>query len=98
MALAFAIAAAAFLGAFAPQPWILVVAQFLTGVGVGADFPTSASYVSEMMRTGIAAVDRGQHDLDRERSAFRQEGQRGDAAGRGPRCRRGVTQRTGRAP
>ncbi|MGJ0507304.1 MAG: MFS transporter [Methylocystis sp.] len=43
------IAAAALLGAFAPQPWLLVVAQFLTGVGVGADFPTSSSYVSEMM-------------------------------------------------
>nr|WP_255679735.1 MFS transporter [Methylocystis sp. WRRC1] len=43
------IAIASALGAFAPDPWLLVPAQFLTGVGVGADFPTSASYVSEMM-------------------------------------------------
>jgi MFS transporter, putative metabolite transport protein len=43
------IALAAVIGAFAPHPWVLVLAQFLTGVGVGADFPTSASYVSEMM-------------------------------------------------
>lgn len=38
------IAIASALGAFAPDPWLLVPAQFLTGVGVGADFPTSASY------------------------------------------------------
>lgn len=43
------IAVASAIGAFAPDPWLLVPAQFLTGVGVGADFPTSASYVSEMM-------------------------------------------------
>lgn len=40
---------AALMGALAPHPWMLVLAQFLTGIGVGADFPTSASYVSEMM-------------------------------------------------
>ncbi|WP_363351944.1 MFS transporter [Methylocystis echinoides] len=43
------IALAAALAAFAPHPWLLVPAQLLTGMGVGADFPTSASYVSEMM-------------------------------------------------
>jgi putative MFS transporter len=43
------IAFGALLGAFAPHPWVLVPAQFLTGVGIGADFPTSAAYVSEMM-------------------------------------------------
>lgn len=44
-----AIGLAALLGALAPDPWVLVLAQFLTGVAIGADFPTSASYVSEMM-------------------------------------------------
>jgi MFS family permease len=43
------IAFGALLGAVAPHPWVLVPAQFLTGVGIGADFPTSAAYVSEMM-------------------------------------------------
>ncbi len=43
------LALAAMLGALAPDPWIVVLAQFLTGVGIGADFPTSATYVSEMM-------------------------------------------------
>ncbi len=43
------ISVAAILGAAAPNPWLVIVAQFLTGVGVGSDFPTSASYVSEMM-------------------------------------------------
>lgn len=40
---------AGLLAAVAPQPFVLVLAQFLAGVGIGADFPTSASYVSEMM-------------------------------------------------
>ncbi len=44
-----ALALAALLGALAPDPWVLVLAQLLTGVAIGADFPTSASYVSEMM-------------------------------------------------
>ena len=40
---------AGLIGAAAPNPWFIVVAQFLLGVGVGSDFPTSASYVSELM-------------------------------------------------
>ena len=40
---------AGLIGAAAPNPWFILVAEFLLGVGVGSDFPTSASYVSEMM-------------------------------------------------
>jgi len=40
---------AGLIGAAAPNPWFIAVAQFLLGVGVGSDFPTSASYVSELM-------------------------------------------------
>ncbi|WP_036285108.1 MFS transporter [Methylocystis sp. ATCC 49242] len=40
---------AALLGAFASDPWMLVAAQLLSGAGVGADFPASATYVSETM-------------------------------------------------
>lgn len=40
---------AGLIGAAAPNPWFILVAQFLLGVGVGSDFPTSASYVSELM-------------------------------------------------
>lgn len=40
---------ASLVGAFAFDPWILVVSQFLLGVGIGADFPASAAYVSELM-------------------------------------------------
>lgn len=36
-------------GALARDPWILVLAEFMAGLGIGADFPTSAAYVSEMM-------------------------------------------------
>lgn len=43
------IALAGFIGATAPDPRFILFAQFLLGVGVGIDFPTSASYVSEMM-------------------------------------------------
>lgn len=43
------IVAASTTAALATHPWMIVLAQFVTGVGVGADFPTSASYVSEMM-------------------------------------------------
>ncbi len=40
---------AGLIGAVAPNPWFILVAEFLLGVGVGSDFPTSASYVSELM-------------------------------------------------
>ncbi len=43
------IALAGVIGAAAPDPRFILLAQFLLGVGVGIDFPTSASYVSEMM-------------------------------------------------
>ena len=43
------IAIAGVIGAAAPSPWFILLAEFLLGVGVGSDFPTSASYVSEMM-------------------------------------------------
>ena len=43
------IALAGFIGAAAPDPRFILFAQFLLGAGVGIDFPTSASYVSEMM-------------------------------------------------
>lgn len=39
----------ALVGAFAFDPWILVLSQFLLGAGIGADFPASAAYVSEIM-------------------------------------------------
>ena len=40
---------ASLIGAIAPNPWLILVAEFLLGIGVGSDFPTSASYVSELM-------------------------------------------------
>jgi len=40
---------AGLIAAAAPSPWFILVAEFLLGVGVGSDFPTSASYVSELM-------------------------------------------------
>lgn len=43
------IVVAALLGAAAPGPSFVLAAQFLLGVGIGIDFPTSASYVSEIM-------------------------------------------------
>lgn len=44
-------ALACLIGAVALDPWFVLVAQFLIGVGVGVDFPTSSSYVSELMPT-----------------------------------------------
>lgn len=45
-----AIIALAFLiGAAAPNARFILLSQFLLGVGVGIDFPTSGSYVSELM-------------------------------------------------
>ena len=43
------IALACFIGAAAPNARVILLAQFLLGVGVGIDFPTSGSYVSELM-------------------------------------------------
>ena len=43
------IAFACVAAAAAPNAWFVLLAQFLLGVGVGIDFPTSASYVSEFM-------------------------------------------------
>lgn len=43
------IALAAILSALAWNPWQLICAQFLTGVGVGMDFPVSSSYMAECM-------------------------------------------------
>ena len=40
---------AGLIAAIAPSPWLILAAEFLLGVGVGSDFPTSASYVSELM-------------------------------------------------
>jgi MFS transporter, putative metabolite transport protein len=37
------------IGAFAVGPWMLAAGQFVAGVGIGMDFPTSGSYVSEIM-------------------------------------------------
>jgi MFS transporter, putative metabolite transport protein len=43
------IATAGLIGAFAFEPWLLIVSEFVAGLGIGADFPTSAAYVSELM-------------------------------------------------
>ncbi|MBM3561934.1 MAG: MFS transporter [Alphaproteobacteria bacterium] len=43
------IALACFIGALAPNARLILLSQFLLGVGVGIDFPTSGSYVSELM-------------------------------------------------
>jgi len=43
------IVVAALIGAAAPDPRFVLATQFLLGVGIGIDFPTSASYVSEIM-------------------------------------------------
>src|SRR5262245_32424480 len=39
----------------AREPSLIVVGQFLIGVGIGIDFPASGSYVSEIMRAPYAA-------------------------------------------
>ncbi len=38
----------ALLSALAPSIWLLILFRFLLGVGVGADYPISASYVAEI--------------------------------------------------
>jgi MFS transporter, putative metabolite transport protein len=43
------IAAAGLIGALAREPWMLLLSEFVAGLGIGADFPTSAAYVSELM-------------------------------------------------
>ncbi|TLG75584.1 MFS transporter [Methylocystis sp. B8] len=43
------IALACFIGAAATNPRLILLSQFLLGVGVGVDFPTSGAYVSELM-------------------------------------------------
>jgi len=43
------IALASFIGAAAPNARVILLSQFLFGVGVGIDFPTSGAYVSELM-------------------------------------------------
>ncbi|MFO1148306.1 MAG: MFS transporter [Alsobacter sp.] len=47
------LAAGAFLCAWAPAAWVLVAGQFVLGLGIGMDFPTSGSYVSEMMPRAV---------------------------------------------
>ena len=37
------------IGAVAPNPWILVVARFMAGIGVGAEYPVADSYLSEVL-------------------------------------------------
>jgi MFS family permease len=34
--------------AIAPNPWFILAGQFVLGIGIGIDFPTSDSYVSEI--------------------------------------------------
>lgn len=43
------IALACAIGALAPNARLILLSQFLLGVGVGIDFPTSGAYVSELM-------------------------------------------------
>lgn len=43
------LAAGAFLSATSNNPYIMLAGQFLVGIGIGIDFPVSASYVSETM-------------------------------------------------
>lgn len=43
------IALACFIGAAATNARLILLSQFLLGVGVGIDFPTSGAYVSELM-------------------------------------------------
>lgn len=37
------------LGAVAPNPWILVGARFMAGIGIGAEYPVADSYLSEVL-------------------------------------------------
>jgi putative MFS transporter len=47
------VALGSFLCAIAPAPWVIVIGQFVLGVGIGIDFPTSGSYVSEIMPASV---------------------------------------------
>ena len=42
------IAAGSALCVIAPNPWLILAGQFVLGIGIGIDFPTSGSYVSEI--------------------------------------------------
>jgi MFS transporter, putative metabolite:H+ symporter len=37
------------IGAVAPNPWILVGARFMAGIGVGAEYPVADSYLSDVL-------------------------------------------------
>ena len=37
------------IGAFAPNPWMLVGARFMAGIGVGAEYPVADSYLSDVL-------------------------------------------------
>jgi MFS transporter, putative metabolite:H+ symporter len=37
------------IGAIAPNPWMLVAARFMAGVGVGAEYPIADSYLSDVL-------------------------------------------------
>lgn len=47
------LAAGSALCAVAPDPRYIVAGQFLIGIGIGIDFPTSSSYVSEIMPRAV---------------------------------------------
>lgn len=36
-------------GAIAPNPWMLVAARFMAGIGVGAEYPVADSYLSDVL-------------------------------------------------
>ena len=42
------LAAGSALCVIAPNPWLILAGQFALGIGIGIDFPTSGSYVSEI--------------------------------------------------
>ena len=42
------LAAGSALCVIAPNPWLILAGQFVLGIGIGIDFPTSGSYVSEI--------------------------------------------------
>jgi MFS transporter, putative metabolite transport protein len=50
------LAAGSALCVIAPNPWFILAGQFVLGIGIGIDFPTSGSYVSEI--TPMAARSR----------------------------------------
>ena len=37
------------IAAFSPDPWFLILARFLAGVGVGAEYPVADSYLSDVL-------------------------------------------------